>query len=151
MYQVPVLFPQVSNRESWRQIIEIADDDTGDLINLLDGGGNSLYTITLQISPSQPRGSAGGFLPGPYPYYDDEDCNPVITQTLSAGMGATSNPALAIVDVGTISIFIPKKQFSSLRGTRSYDVYMTVYEPDDDDGRQLFVGRIPVLYGGRNT
>ncbi len=34
MYENPVLFPQISNRESWNQIVQIADDDTGDLIAL---------------------------------------------------------------------------------------------------------------------
>lgn len=149
MYENPVLFPQVTNRESWRQILQLADDDTGDLITLTDGNGNSLYTITLAVEPARPRGGTGGY--GDGSAYDGDACAALILQTLSAGSGVTSNPALSILDTGTVQIFIPKAQMQTLRGARTFDVFMTVYESDIDDGRQLFCGRLPVIYGGRNT
>lgn len=34
MFQSQTLFPQVTNRESWSPVIQLADDDTGELINL---------------------------------------------------------------------------------------------------------------------
>lgn len=153
MYQNPTLFPQVSNRESWRQVIQISDDDTGEPIQLLNTDDDTLlYTLTLEIQRASPAPHDMGYWLGGTtpPFYDDCD-SPVITQTVLAG---AANPSavspLSIVDIGTIQIFLPKATFQTLRG-RSYDVYMTVYDADIDDGRQLFIGRIPVVYGGRAT
>lgn len=153
MYQNPTLFPEVTNRESWRPpAFLVWDDDAAQPIELRDPTlANSLYTLTLEISPSNPRSSgfpAVGVTPTPY--YDD-GCDPVITTSLAAGAPALSNSQLSIIDVGAIQIFLPKKTFSTLRPNLTYDVYLTVYDPSFDDGRQMLIGRLPVLYGGRTT
>ena len=140
MYQNPILFPQISNRESWLQFVELADDDTGDPITLTDSNGNPLYVLTLEISRAGPHGDAGGY--GSWPWYDLGGYSPIITATLA--------DYLSIPDVGIIQIMIPKSRMTTLcRGT--YNVYMTIDPNNIDDGRQLFIGRLPVFYGGRNT
>lgn len=141
MYTNPVLFPQISNRESWIQIIQIADDDTGQLIALTDTNGNPLYSITLEISrPNIPGGDSG--YGGNSLFYDWLSPDPIISATLAN--------YIAIVDVGTIQVAVPKSVMSGLRG-RTYDVFMTIDPINADDGRQLFIGRLPVLFGGKNT
>ena len=155
MYSDRTLFPEISNRESWRPPVQLLwDDDASQPIELRDPTlKNSLYTLTLEIVPSEPR-DHGSFLFGgtvPSAYYDDAGDQPIITQQLASGAGALSNAALSIIDVGAVQIFIPKAQISTLRGPRTYDVYLTVYDPTFDDGRQIFIGRLPVMYGGRTT
>lgn len=140
MYENPVYFPQISNRESWNQIIQIADDDTGSLIALTDGNGNPLYAITLEISRAGPPRSYGGY-GVPFPYYD-LDCAPIITASLAN--------YISIVDTGTIQIAIPKSVVTTL-SPQTYDVFLTIDPNGADDGRQLLIGKVPVLYGGRNT
>jgi hypothetical protein len=142
MYQNPTLFPQVSNRESWNQIVQIADDDTGDLIALTDSNNISLYAITLEISAAGPHHGYGGYGPNPTPYYDFDGA-PVITATLAN--------YIAIVDTGTIQIAIPKSVMTSLHRTRTYDVFLTIDPLNADDGRQLLIGKLPVMFGGINT
>lgn len=139
MFENPVLFPQISNREGWLQIIAIADDDTGDLIALTDSNNNPLYAITLEISAAAPRGGCGGY--GPQPYYDF-DGEPIISGTLAN--------YISIVGTGTIQIQIPKSVMQTL-GARTYDVFLTLDPNNEDDGRQLLIGRLPVFFGGRNT
>lgn len=152
MYQNPTLFPQISNRESWRPIIVVWDDDAAQPIELRDPTlTNSLYTISLEIVPAGPSLPSGAYIPLVGPYYDDCAGDPVVTASLASGAAATSNPQISIIDVGTIQIVLPKQVISALAGNRTYDVYMTVYDPTSDDGRQLFVGRLPIAYGGRTT
>lgn len=140
MYQNPTLFPAISNRESWLQTVQIVDDDTGDIISLLDGGGNPLYAIALEIIPAAPRGHVG-YGNFPSPWYDN-DCAPSVSASLA--------DYITIVDVGTIQIQIPKSVIRSL-SARTYDVFLTIDPNDADDGRQLLIGRLPIAYGGRNT
>lgn len=139
MYQNPTLFPAISNRESWLQTVVIADDDTGDLITLTDTNNNPLYGVNLEIIAAEPRQHFTGY--GPTPYYDDL-CEPVIT-------GSLAN-YLSITGLGTIQIMVPKSVMQTLRA-QTYDVYLTIVPNGEDDGRQLLIGRLPVLYGGRNT
>jgi hypothetical protein len=142
MYQNPTLFSPVSNRESFGPIIvQIADDDTGDLIALTDqpaGAGNALYGLNLEIMPSHPHRGP----PSLSPWYDDCD-GPVIT-------GSLAN-YISIVDTGTFQILVPKSVMKTLHAGRTYDIFMTITTNGEDDGRQLWIGRLPVLYGGRNT
>lgn len=137
MFSNPTLFPQISNRESWIQIVQLADDDTGDLITLTDSNNNPLYGINLEISPAGDHGPSMGS-----PYYDD-GCAPIIS-------GSLAN-YVSIVDTGTIEIVVPKSVMQSLRGPRTYNVYVTIIPNGEDDGRQILIGRLPVVYGGRNT
>lgn len=43
MFQSQTLFPQVTNRESWSPVIQLADDDTGELINLTYTAGSGTF------------------------------------------------------------------------------------------------------------
>ena len=138
MFQYPVLFPAVSNRESWPQVVQIADDETGDLISLTDGSGNPLYAIYLEISPSRPHGAVNNYTATPY--YDD--CGePIIFASLS--------DYLSIIGTGTIQIQVPYTIMQKLTGGRTYDVYMRIEDVANNDARQLLVGKLPVAFGGR--
>lgn len=139
MYQNPTLFREISNREGWLQIIQLADNDTGDLITLVDANNNPLYGLNIEITPAQPRAHLTGY--GPTPWYDDF-CEPILSGSLA--------DLISIVDVGTIQIMVPKSKMQGLRAS-TYDVYLTITDVASDDGRQLLIGRLPVLYGGRNT
>ncbi len=150
MYNYPTLFPEISNRESWIQTIQLFDDDTGDLISLIDGSGNSSYAVTLEIRPKRQHGAYGY---SGSPYYDDCTGEPIIYSQLAQGAPA-NNPGgyIAVVDTGTISIQIPKSVMQTLRGvTRTFDVFLTLDDSANDDGRQILIGTIPVAYGGQNT
>jgi hypothetical protein len=138
MYQNPTLFPAVSNRETWLQIVQIADDETGDLISLTDSSGNPLYQVYLEISP--PRNNRGYYGAVPSPYYD-ECGEPIIFASLAN--------YLSIVDTGTIQIQIPFTIMQTLRGGRTYDVFLRLEDVVDNDARQLLIGKLPVAFGGR--
>ena len=139
MYQNPTLFPQVSNRESWVQIFEIADDDTGEPITLTDAEGNPLYGISLEIDRAGPHGNTGGY--GVNPWYDWGNQTRIL---------ATLANYITILDVGVFQVVIPKSVMQCLRrGT--YNVFVTIDPNNEDDGRQLLIGRLPVLFGGHDT
>ena len=149
MYENPVIFPQITNRESWLQSVQVSDDDTGDLISLLDDNGNALYAIALEIRRSH-HGDSG--YSGPSPYYDDAGCDAVIYANLAQGAAPiTAGSYIAIVDTGVIDIQIPKSIMKTLHGRSTYDVYLTIEDTAGDDGRQLLIGRLPVFQGGSNT
>ena len=141
MYEQPVLFPAISNRETWLQLITIADDETGDLISLTDSNNNPLYEIYLEIVP--PRGHYGGG--GPYGYsnsaYYGEGCDARIFATLAN--------YLSIPGTGMIQVQIPHTVMQTLRGGRTYDVFLRLEDQTDDDARQLLIGKLPVAFGGR--
>lgn len=139
MYDYPVLFPAISNRETWLQIIQICDDQTGDPIVLTDSNNNPLYAIYCEISP--PRRHGGG--PN-YPYntawYDD--CGePLILASLSN--------YITIPDIGTIQVQIPYTVMQTLRGGRTYDVFLRLEDVANADARQILIGKLPVVFGGR--
>lgn len=137
MYEYPVIFPAISNRESWVQTIQIVDDQTGDLITLTDDSGNPLYAIYLEISPPRHRGGYSGIAS---PWYDD--CgDPLIFATLSN--------YLTIVDTGTIQVQIPYTIMQTLRRSETYDVFMRLEDVANSDARQLLIGKLPVHFGGR--
>lgn len=135
MYEQPVLFPPTSNRETWLQIVQIADDQTGDLISLTDDSGNPLYSVYLEITHSR-RGGGGSS-------YYDECGSPVISASLA--------DYIAIVGTGTVQVQIPYTVMQSLSGGRTYDVYMRLEDAASADARQLLIGRLPVAHGGRGS
>lgn len=143
MYQFPVLFPPISNRESWVQTIQIADDQTGDLITLTDGSGNPLYQLYLEISPPRGQGGYGGPYGGSPYYYDNVSGGARILATL--------DNYLSIIDVGTIQVQIPYTIIQTLRRSETYDVFMSIVDVAGVDARQLFIGKLPVHYGGHNN
>jgi hypothetical protein len=154
MYSNPTLFPQISNRESWIQTLQLFDDDTGDLITLTDPTGiYAAYSVVLEIMP--PRRHGYGYGGGGYVYssyqgnvYD----RAVIYERLGQGDAAIgSNPVLSIVSNGTISIQVAKSYMERLRHHQTWDVFLTLNDDLNDDGRQILIGRLPVFGGGRNT
>lgn len=139
MFQNPTLFPQISNRETWLQIVQLADNDTRQLIQLNDDSGNPAYDVELEIIEASPRAGIMGYAPSPW---YDWDCAPIISASL--------DNYISIIDIGTLQIQIPKSVIRSLVA-KTYDVFMTISPIGEDDGRQIWIGRLPVLYGGRNT
>lgn len=121
--------------------MQIYDDDTGDLITLTNIDGSPAYGVTLQILAARPRG--GGYNGSyPAPYYDECYGEPMINATLS--------DYIFIVDNGTILIQIPKSIMQMLRA-QTYDVFLTLDDVPNDDGRQLLIGKLPVFFGGVGT
>lgn len=139
MYEYPVLFPAISNRESWVLTVQIADDQTGDLITLTDGSGNPLYAIYLEISPPRRMHGHAGNYSSPY-YYDNWTGEPRIFATLSN--------YLTIIDVGTIQVQIPYTVMQTLRRSETYDVFMRLEDVAGQDARQILNGKLPVHFGG---
>lgn len=152
MFEQPVLFPAISNRETWLQTIQIADDETGDLILLTDGSGNPLYSIFLEISLSRNNDYSGGYSQSGYGDY----CENSLMASLA--------DYLSIPDTGTIQINIPYTVIQKLMGNKTYDVYLRLiddgggfssgfssgFDIGNFDARQLLIGRLPVYYGGRS-
>ena len=139
MYEQPVLFPAISNRETWFQIVQIVDDQTGDPIQLLDGSGNPLYQVYLEISPPRGHGDDGY---GDWGWY-------------GCGGGGRIHASLAdyitIPDIGIIQIQIPYKVMETLRGsTRTYNVSLRIVDETNADERQILIGKLPVLFSGHH-
>ncbi len=142
MFQNPVLFDPISTREAWLIYRQFADDDTGELIALKNDAGAALYNLTLEIMLADAPMNGTGYGRPPWPAVDNNV--PIITATLAN--------YITIVDNNTIQIRIPKSVIGSLWGPKTYDVYLTIADVNDaDDCRQGLIGRLPVLYGGRNT
>lgn len=120
--------------------IQIADDQTGDLIALTDDASppNPLYAIYLEISPPRGRGGYSGNFSSPH--YDNGTGEPRIFATLSN--------YLSITDVGTIQVQIPYTIMQTLRRSETYDVFMRLEDVAGDDARQLLIGKLPVHFGG---
>lgn len=143
MYEYPVLFPAISNRETWLQIIQICDDQTGDPIVLTDGSGNPLYAIYCEISPPRDGGFGGGRGDGyssSNAYYGVEG-EPIIFASLAN--------YITIPDIGTIQVQIPYTVMQKLRGNRTFNVYLRLEDVANADARQILIGKLPVAHGGR--
>ena len=141
MYENPVLFPPISNRETWLQTVQIFDDETGDLISLTDTQGNPLYSVSLEIAPSR-HSSAwnnGGYSQSTYDAY----CEPEIMASLA--------DYISIVGTGTIQVQIPYTVMQTLCGGKTYAVYMRLEDAANADARQLLIGKLPIAYGGRGS
>jgi hypothetical protein len=136
MYDNPVLFPAISNRETWLQTILIADDQTGDPISLTDTNNNPLYQVYVQISPPRRNDYYSTYTSGPY--YGGFD--PMILASLA--------DYITLPDVGVIKIQIPYTIIQTLHGNRTYDVFLRIEDTVNNDARQLLIGKLPVSYGG---
>jgi hypothetical protein len=139
MYEMPVLFPPISNRETWLQTVQIVDDETGDLILLTDGSGNPLYAVYCEISRPK-HGDSYGY---PYGYsasWYDECGEPIIYASLA--------DYITLPDIGTIQIQIPYTVMQTLRGRRTYNVYLRLEDVANADARQILIGKLPISYGG---
>lgn len=128
----PVLFPAVSNRESWQNIIGLYDIDTGEPIDLTD------LTFVCEIRRT---GQAMRPYDSGYSNFGDigaaNDYGPQIVLTLGAG--------LTVVDLGMLQVSISLDQMRTL-SPDTYSIAMTA--SNGVDQRQLFLGRLPILFGG---
>jgi hypothetical protein len=133
MWANPLLFPQVTNRESWAPIIELRDDDTGQPIDL-----SGLTSIQLEIRIIG-RG-VGHFSTPMAPWYDDPpDAFPVLTASLGNG--------ITILDVGYFQIVFPETKMRTLKAG-TYRVGCTGSDGSDQGTRQIFIAHLPVIDGG---
>ncbi|MDR3487101.1 MAG: hypothetical protein P4M05_19615 [Bradyrhizobium sp.] len=153
MYINPILFPQISNRESWIQTVQIFDDNTGDLISLTDPTGiYAAYSVVLEIRPPRENGYSGYSGYSSQAWYGNSGEHAAIYEILQQGNAAVgSNSVISIVDTGTINIQVPRSNVERLRHQKTYDVYLTLNDDANDDGRQILIGRLPVFFGGRDT
>lgn len=131
MYQA--LFPAVSNRESWAPPpVTVADEDTGEPFDLTGA------SITIELRCAGPSAGFYGY-PTHSIWYDAFGGPPAPQLTAAIGSGIT------VVDVGAFQINLTPDQMRTLRpGT--YDVGCLITR--DGDARQLFLGKLPVLFGG---
>jgi hypothetical protein len=75
------------------------------------------------------------------PYYDGNGCEPIIFASL--------DNYISIPDTGTITIQIPYTVMKKMHGNRTYDVSLRLEDSANDDARQLLLGSLPILDGGR--
>lgn len=133
MYQNPTLFPAVTNRENWTLDVTLSDDDTGDAFDLTGA------TITLEVRrATESAGYGGGY--GGYGRSEwDGGCygSPRLTASIGSGITVTGTGVFRVD-------FTPTQMRSLSPGT--YDVGCVITR--SGDARQLFLGRLPVLFGG---
>jgi hypothetical protein len=109
-------------------------------------------TFQFEIRRGGPRNSGGGYISW-YDWGTPDDLGPL----LSASLGYPSANASGIIhiDVGFIQILIPEQMFRAIGNPGSLQpgggtgTYMTGLTMSDSVAtRQVFIGRLPVLYGG---
>lgn len=132
MYANPVLFPQVTNRESFAPIIGIYDD--------ADGSPVDLTGLTFQLEIRRAGYGSGHFASPMVPFYDDApEAAPVLKASLGSG--------IAVLGVGVFQATFSETQMRTLcAGT--YSIACTATDGSAAGARQLFLGRLPVLDGG---
>jgi hypothetical protein len=137
--------------------VQIMDATTGTANQML--GYVTQYTaatgtLVCQIGVSfqfEIRGDAGAGLMGYAPYYDfglPNDQGSILRATLGNG--------IMIVDIGYFTISIPEAQFRSVldipfhsqTNTISRTLMASLTCTDSINTRQLYIGRLPILYGG---
>ncbi len=62
---------------------------------------------------------------------------------------ATLANYITVPDTGTIQIQIPFTVMQTLRGGRTYNVYIRMEDAANNDARQILVGKLPIAFGGR--
>lgn len=127
----PVYFPQVTNRESWKAIVTCKDGDTGELIDLTG------FTFACEVRrvPNNLLDQSGYV-----PYYDYgsvDDAGASITLALGSGV--------TVVGLGQVQLDITVAQMRSL-APDTYSIALTAML--DDEARQVFLGTLPVQFGG---
>lgn len=137
MFADRILLPPVTNREDLYLPISVFDDDLGQPINMVALG----WTFQFEIRRGGPKNTGSGYIPW-YDFGTPDDLGPLITATLNAPAGAGT---IIIDDVGYMHVWIPESVMKTL-SSGTYQVAMTAF--DGTYTRQLFVARLPVLYGG---
>jgi hypothetical protein len=103
--------------------------------------------MTMQLEIRRIRNAGDGYnLDGysdTYGEWGSVECNAPI---LSASIGN----GISIVDIGIIQIYFSETSMRSL-GRGMHSVAATLASSDGVDVRQLFLGRLPVFFGGVTT
>lgn len=123
------VLPPVSNRESWLWMIELTDDDTGDLLDLTG------WTFECELRRRGPMvNDSSGYTPN-YDYGGVNDYGPVVT------------PTVTVVGTGQIQLATTLLQMRSLCPD-TYSIALTGTDAGGTNTRQLFLGTLPVVFGG---
>lgn len=159
MYANPILLPQMTNRESWKLILAVNDDDTGDPVALMAADGSALVSIQFEVryaGPPYQGTSWNGIGSSAYYWYDDNYCQgPILSASIGAG--------ITLLDTGFFQVFFAETDMRTLcRGTYNVGCTMTDISagafsdafsdafdigPDVSETRQIFRGRLPILDG----
>jgi hypothetical protein len=137
MYSDRTLLPPVSNREDLYLPLSVFDDDTGQPIDMVALG----WTFQFEIRRGGPKNTGSGYIPF-YDWGTPDDLGPLISATLNAPVGAGT---IIIDDVGFMHVMIPETLMRTLSSS-TYQAAMTA--TDGFSTRQLFLARLPVLFGG---
>jgi hypothetical protein len=129
MYINPVLLPQVSNREDFLLTLSLYDDDANEPIDLTG------WTFQFEIRRPGAQRFDGGY--GWYADMGAVDVSPTLAASLGSG--------ITVLDTGLLQILIPEARMKTLCPA-TYLACLTA--TDGVNTRQLFIGRLPVLYGG---
>jgi len=95
-------------------------------------------TFDFEIRRTGARFDGSGYIPW-YDFGVPDEHGPLIQATLGNG--------IEIIDIGVIQIMIPASTFQKLRGG-TYSAALTV--TDSVNTRQMFIGQLPVQWGGVN-
>jgi|SRR5215468_10515654 len=137
--------------------VTISDAATGNnqMIGYVTGYTNSTGTLVCQIGYSfqfeirsdAPTGASAGYRP----YFDwgsPNDQGAILIAALGTG--------ISIIDIGYLQIFIPEitfktildQPYNSMSNTFSRTFMASMTITDTINTRQLFIGRLPILFGG---
>lgn len=134
---INIEFPQVTNRESFSQRLTLNDDETGDPIDLTPYTNMACEVRRMSQSRIGDLGYSSTYDYGSYGQ------SPLITLGLGSG--------ITIVDVGVLQLDIAASQMRSLE-PGYYSIALVIADGATTDpnthAAQIFVGGLPVLWGG---
>jgi len=105
------------------------------------------YSFQFEIRSDAPTGASAGYRP----YFDwgsPNDQGAILIAALGTG--------ISIIDIGYLQIFIPEitfktildQPYNSMSNTFSRTFMASMTITDTINTRQLFIGRLPILFGG---
>lgn len=129
MYEGTLL--PVTNRESWQQLVQITDPDSGDLFNITD------YSVQFEVR--RLRSGISSFYSGA-PFYDSTcvDSGGVLIATVGNGV--------TIISTGIFQVYFTETQMRTL-SPQTYGVGCTITDPTGAYTKQILRCRLPVLSG----
>lgn len=106
----------------------------------------NVVTVSIQLEIRRVGGDRSGYNESGYGaswQWGSIDCNaPILTASIGSG--------ITIVDIGIFQVYFSEPQMRSL-GAGMHSVNATLASADGIDVRQLFLGRLPVFFGGVTT
>lgn len=128
----PVAFAQVTNRESWSQLLGLDDEDTGEPLDLTS------LTFTCEVRRERTSGNWSNTYSTNYSDVGTDDFSgPIITLSLGSG--------LTVIDTGKLQVSFTLEQMRTLYPD-TYSIALIC--SNGVDTRQIFLGTLPVLFGG---